>query len=122
ESYLSRVPVLKGVLVALLIQLVLVLLLTTVFHFSSLSDNHMGMLSILIILISVVGGGMGAAKAAEARFLLNGFGVGLTCLIIVCLVSLLRGNGFDMAAMGVRTLCYLGAGTVGGMLGAIMSK
>lgn len=122
HSFLARFPVLKGVSIALLIQFVLIFLLTALFHFSSLPDNNMGLLSIMVVIVSVLIGGVVAAKAVEARFLLNGLGVGIGCLIIVLLVSLIGGNGINPAGMGIRALCYLGAGTVGGMLGALVSK
>jgi putative membrane protein (TIGR04086 family) len=122
QSFLARFPMLKGISIALLIQFVLIFLLTALFHFSSLSDSHMGLLSIMVVTISVLVGGMMAAKAVEARFLLNGLGVGIGCLIIVLLVSIIGGNSINLADLGIRTLYYLGAGTVGGMLGAIVSK
>ncbi|NLC76265.1 MAG: TIGR04086 family membrane protein [Clostridia bacterium] len=122
QGYLTRCPLVNGVLIAFLVQLVLILLLALLLHFTGLSDSYLNFMSTIAVIIGVSGGGMSAAKTAESRFLLNGLGVGILCLVIVLLISLFSGKGLDLTNLGVRSLSYLGAGTVGGMLGALLTK
>lgn len=121
-GFCSRIPLVKGVLVAFLFQLMAVLLLAILFHFTSLSDQYLGPLISLVAFGGVVIGGACAAKAAEAKYLVNGLGVGLISLIVILVLSLINGAAFEVTSMGMKALNYLGAGIIGGLLGALWGK
>lgn len=121
-AFLSGTPILKGVLLAFLIQALAVSFLVTLIHFTGLSDRHLSNLISLAVFIGVAGGGLFAAKAAEARYLLQGLGVGVVCFFIVLIVSLFNDVSLQIASAGKKALSFLGAGLVGGFLGALLGK
>ncbi|HHW07418.1 MAG TPA: TIGR04086 family membrane protein [Clostridia bacterium] len=121
-AFLSRAPILKGVLFAILLQSIAVFLLVNLFHFTGLSDRHLDTFISVTVFLGVVGGGILAAKAAEARYLFQGLGVGVACFLAVVILSLLSGVALEMVSIGKKALTYVGAGLMGGFLGALLGK
>lgn len=123
-GFLSRIPLVKGVLVAFLFQFLAVILLAGLFHFTGFSERYLGALISLVAFVGVVSGGACAARAAEAKYLVNGLGVGLVSFIIIVLLSLFNGAVLEVTSIGIgmKALNYLGAGIIGGLLGALFGK
>lgn len=121
-GFLFRVPLVKGVLVAFLFQFLAVILLASLFHFTGLSDQYLGPLVSLVAFVGVAYGGACAARAADAKYLVNGLGVGLVSLLVIVSWSLINGASFEVASIGMKALSYLGAGIMGGLLGALFGK
>lgn len=117
-----RIPVLKGVFLAFGLQALILFLLVNLIHFTGLSDRHLSSFIAAGVFLGVAGGGMAAARSAEARFLLQGLGVGIICFLVVLLFSVFSDAALEMGSVGKRAITFLSAGLLGGLLGALSGK
>lgn len=121
QSWLEQ-PLLKGFFSALLISLILILLLALVFYFTRLSESHLSTMATIVLIVSVFGGGITAARLTESKFLFYGWGVGLAYLFFAVLVSILSGVSFAANPFLTKLLyCSLG-GIAGGITGAFLKQ
>ncbi len=110
----------KGLLTALISMLILVFILTIAFQFTMLSESLLETFGILILVISIIMGAIQAAKTAESRFLLHGFGVGMLYLFFILGVGyFFNYNLLDITFIKKLLYCTV-SGLIGGLIGAVM--
>lgn len=114
-----KLAVTKGFLLALFLTFFLVFLLAILLHFTELTENFLETLSLFILILSIVGGGMQAAKRAESRFLLQGLGVGLLYMAVIVIASYFSGYTIVGISFFKKILYCAGSGVIGGLIGAI---
>ncbi len=79
-------------------------------------------MALIVLIVSVFGGGITAARLVEGRFLFYGWGVGLTYLFFILLVSIFSGISFAAGPFLAKLFyCSLG-GMAGGIAGAFLKN
>ncbi len=113
-------PLLFGYLHAMLLSLFFALICGLIFHFSTLSESHLKLFSLIIILLSVFWGGFKAAQNAESKGLLHGLGVGLLFVLSTLVITFLIAEQLMFKAILNRLLLCILGGALGGIIGAFL--
>ncbi|MFA5535897.1 MAG: TIGR04086 family membrane protein [Bacillota bacterium] len=119
KKNLLKNALVRGFFVSLLVLIILIFLLTLIFQFTVLSESLLETFGKVVLIISIMLGGIQAAKMAESRFLLHGFGVGVLYLFFI----LSAGYFFNFNLLGINFLkkllyCTI-SGALGGLIGAV---
>lgn len=120
KKALLNSPLAKGVLVAMLLTFIFIFLLTILFQFTKLTEKYLEVIVLFILIFSITGGGIQAAKKAEARFLLHGLGVGLIYLTGLIIVSYFTASTIIFVTFIEKLLYCSVSGIAGGLIGAII--
>lgn len=121
ENNSALVVLFTGFFHALLLTFILVILVNSLFYFSSLSEYHLTNFSAVITIVSVFWGGFKSCKMAGKKALFYSLGVGLMYLLFAILLSLFISEPMNFASLGLKTLYCLGAGVIGGIVAVSLS-
>ncbi|WP_227766279.1 TIGR04086 family membrane protein [Zhaonella formicivorans] len=110
-------PLFNGFLNAIVLSIILVILFSLIFQFSSLSEYHLKSFSQIVLVLSVFWGGFKSARLAESRALFYSFGVGVLYLLTAILLAVLIAEPLSMATVGIKMLYCMSAGVIGGIVG-----
>lgn len=111
-------PLFNGFINSILCSIVLIIIVSLIFHFSSLSEMHLHNFSNLIIVLSVFWGGYKSASQAESRALFHGLGVGGLYLIAMVFLTILISEPLNLKMFLLKALYCSGSGIVGSIIGA----
>lgn len=117
----SGMPVIKGFFSSVILILVFTFILSVILNFSSLADKHISIYISVITLVSLVFGGIIAARAAKSKFILNGIGVGVLYFLALLGYVLISGATITLALLGSKILYSSAAGLAGGIIGSFFN-
>lgn len=110
-------PIMLGLFVGIFLSAFLGIIIGLIMYLTPISERLLPLFSRLILMVSVFGGGVLAAKSAGSKGLFHGLGVAVSFFLVVTLVSLVTGVPFMWSQAGQKLVfCFL-AGACGGMLG-----
>ena len=116
-SVIRLSPILVGLLLSLALSLFLSILVGVLLHFTSLSEAALPTAGLLIMLVSVFGGGSLAARLAGSRGLVMGFNVALAYLLLALIFSLFFQAKISFSLLASRAVLAFLAGALGGVFG-----
>lgn len=110
---------LKGCLMALIITTVLILITTIVLRFTSLSESRVPLINNIIMIFSVVLGGIYSSGKIKDNGWLQGAITGLFYYIIIILLSLLIVRSLEVFNIYLlsKMLISIFIGSIGGIIG-----
>lgn len=120
---LEIIAIAKGLLICLTSSLFLSILLGLILHFSNLTEDYLSLFASIIILISTFLGGAFTAKQTEKHGFLYGIGVGCLFFLTSWLLAVLflPGQIIYISAL-YKSLLFISAGGLGGMVGVVLSS
>lgn len=121
ENSNALVVLFTGFFHALLLTFILVIIVSSIFYFSSLSEYQLTTFSAVITIVSVFWGGYKSCKLAGKKALFYSLGVGLIYLCFAILLSLLIQEPMNFVSIGLKTLYCLGAGVIGGIVAVTLN-
>lgn len=107
----------KGSLIAILITLILLLIISALLTFTSISEGCIPVMIIIASAISILVGSIISSKKLSKKGILNGMIVGLIYIIVIYLLSSLFITGFSL---NLKSLIMLVTSVFAGMLGGII--
>jgi putative membrane protein (TIGR04086 family) len=115
--------IVRGLILSTVVTLVLVLVLGLVCFFTKMSDSVIPTAVFVITVVSLILGGMKAAKGAQRSGFLHGALVSLGYYILLLIASVLLNGAFQFGMHMVTTaIGCLAAGMVGGIFGINTGK
>lgn len=112
------VRILKGDAVALIITLILLLIFAVLLTFTSLQENIINPVIIVISGISILIGSSISTLKIKKNGLLNGGLVGLIYILIMYIISGITGSGFSLNISSIiMIIASILSGLIGGIIG-----
>ncbi len=110
--------ILKGLVVAVGVSILLVLLMSLLFYFTSLSEKHMSLTSLAILFFSILIGGFVTSKSIGTKGLILGVVVAVVFLVFNIIVSVVFGSlGNDLTSLLIKSGTIILGGAMGGVIG-----
>lgn len=115
-------PVRRGLLSSLFTVLFLILISALIFHFTSLSECYLPLISLFILGISTFVGGLVGAREAGISGLFHGIIIGTIFFILVAILALIIApTALAIIQIIKKLLVCVICGALGGLIGVALS-
>ncbi len=118
EALKNLIRILKGSITAIVITLIMLLLFAIILTYTSLKENIINPVIIVISVISILIGSSISTIKISKNGLLNGGLVGIIYIITIYLLSSITSSGFGLNLYSIIMIIFsIIAGMVGGIIG-----
>lgn len=121
ELLKNIIRIVKGSIIAILITLVMLLIFAVILTYTSLRENVINPVIIVISIISILIGSSISTLKINKNGLLNGGLVGIIYILTIYLLSSITSSGFGLNLYAILMIVFsIIAGMVGGIIGVNM--
>lgn len=113
----NLIRIVKGSIVAIIITLILLFLFASLLTYTSLQENAITPVVIIITAISILIGSSISTLKIKKNGMVNGALVGMIYMLTIYLISSLTGSGFEC---NINAIIMIVSAIVAGMLGGII--
>lgn len=117
ELSANLIRVLKGSITSIIITLILLFIFAILLTYTSLQENVISPVVIIITAISILIGSSISTLKIKKNGLLNGALVGIIYILTIYIISSLTGSGFSC---NISTIIMMVASIIAGMIGGII--
>ena len=117
ELSANLIRVLKGSITSIIITLILLFIFAILLTYTSLQENVISPVVIVITAISILIGSSISTLKIKKNGLLNGGLVGIIYILTIYIISSLTGSGF---ACNINTIIMMVSSVIAGMIGGII--
>jgi len=111
------ITILKGTIISIILTLILLLIFATILTYTTVAENTIPAVIIVITAISLLIGSTVVGRKARRNGLLNGAIIGVIYLLLIYIISSILGGNFNL---GLKSVIMIIAGISFGILGGII--
>lgn len=113
----NLITILKGTMISIILTLILLLVFATILTYTTVEENTIPAVIIVITAISLLIGSTVVGRKARKNGLLNGAIIGITYLLLIYIISSILGGNFNL---GLKSIIMIILGISFGILGGII--
>ena len=113
----NLLTILKGTMISIILTLILLLIFATVLTYTTVAENTIPAVIIVITAISLLIGSSVVGRKARRNGLLNGATIGIIYLLLIYIISSILGGNFTL---GIKSIIMIIVGILFGILGGIV--